>query len=215
MSTFRGLDGAVSLGGALQGSPLIQGAVAQGATSATIDGSPLTGVLLEGDTFTVAGDAQVYTVESGGAVGAVTANELTITFTPSVQVVGGWADNAAVTVPSNSMAEIVAWSLNTPRERLEDDVMRDPSKTYKPGRLDWNGLVEVRLDYGDSRQQEFVDAALASADTKVGLLLLVADGKQFWGVARATGLEVEAQDGTIVPGRFTFSPASKLALDWT
>lgn len=79
--------------GTLTGSPLINGAVAADATTMSIDAGALTGTVVEGDIFTVAGDTQQYVVVTGGTAAA---NALAgITFQPPC--VAGFADNAAVT----------------------------------------------------------------------------------------------------------------------
>ena len=75
------------------GSILVNGAVSVGATTANVDGTDHA-ALTVGDTFTVAGDTQVYIVkvDSGG----------TITFSPSAKA--AWADNAAIT--TNNIVEL-------------------------------------------------------------------------------------------------------------
>lgn len=71
----------------------IDGAVAADATTMDIDETTLTGTVVEGDIFTVAGDSQQYVVVSGGtAAGNALAG---ITFQPPS--VAGFADDAVVT----------------------------------------------------------------------------------------------------------------------
>ncbi len=215
MSTFRGLDGAVSLGGVISaGSPLVQGAVAQGASSATFDGSPLRGVILPGDKFTVAGDAQQYTIVTGGAIGAVTPNQIAISFTPNVVPGGGWADNAAVTFVSNSLAEVTEWSLNAERDLLEDTVMGDIAKTFKAGLNMASGVVTCWLDYGDAEQKKLIDDIKASGSAVLGLVLITATSKQFWGMVVATGLQVNVDKQTIVSVSFNYQAATPFAVNW-
>ena len=79
--------------GTLTGSPLVNGAVTAGATTVNIDAGSLTGTVVVGDLFTVAGDTQQYVVTanataSGNAIAGMT-------FSPAA--VTNWADNAAVT----------------------------------------------------------------------------------------------------------------------
>ena len=99
MGRFLGLDWfldqAVPLHtrGTLAGTPLVNGAVAIGATTMNIDAGALTGTVVPGDIFTVAGDPQQYvaTNTTTAAANAITG----ITFSPASVL--GFADNAAVT----------------------------------------------------------------------------------------------------------------------
>lgn len=89
------MDQAVSLHtrGTLTGSPLINGAVAAAAQVMNIDAGALTGTVIPGDIFTVAGDTQQYVVTNSTTAAA---NAITgITFNPPS--VAGFSDNAAVT----------------------------------------------------------------------------------------------------------------------
>lgn len=80
---------------------LINGAVTAGATTANIDSGTLTGTLVVGDLFTVAGDSQQYVVTanataSGNAISGMA-------FSPASKA--NWADNAVITfVASHSVA---------------------------------------------------------------------------------------------------------------
>lgn len=73
----------------------VNGAVSVGAVSFAIDETTLTGTLLTGDIFTVAGDTQTYVVTSGPHTAASNAIA-SISFDPPAKV--AWADNAVVTV---------------------------------------------------------------------------------------------------------------------
>lgn len=85
--------GTLTNGSAHQG--LINGAVAAGAKTMNIDSTSLSGTVVTGDIFTVAGDSQTYVVTSGPHTAA--SNAIAgISFEPAVQAPGGWADNAAV-----------------------------------------------------------------------------------------------------------------------
>ena len=80
---------------------LINGAATVGVSTINIDSSPLTGTLVVGDLFTVAGDTQQYVVTgnktaSGNAISA-------LAFAPPAKV--AWADNAVITfVASHDVA---------------------------------------------------------------------------------------------------------------
>ena len=54
-----------------------------GATSISFDETTLTGTLVEGDIFTIAGDTQKYVVTTGGTAAA---NAITVSFTPALKI---------------------------------------------------------------------------------------------------------------------------------
>lgn len=80
--------------GTLTGSPLVNDAsYTVGETTVDIDAGSLTGTVVIGDIFTVAGDTQQYTVTANATASS---NAITgMAFTPASAV--AWADNAAVT----------------------------------------------------------------------------------------------------------------------
>lgn len=80
-------------GGALTGSPLVQGAQVAKATSMTWDAGTLTGDINKGDTFTIAGSTQSYAVTADATAAG---NAVAVTFTPPLTQ--AYSDNAAVTV---------------------------------------------------------------------------------------------------------------------
>jgi len=217
MATYRGLDGYVATGGVQTGTPTVQGAVAQGASSATIDGggAALTGVFLAGDTFTVAGDAQVYTISASVRIGATTADQAAITFSPSVQAVGGWADNALATFTSNSMSEVTSWSLTASRDVLEDTSMGDAAKTFVGGQGEWSAEITCWLDYSDPSQAELIDDIKASSAADVGLVLGASPGKQFYGIAAPTGSNIDAEKSSLVQMTVNLKGAGTLGADWS
>jgi len=144
MAKYRGSQGNAVFGGVLVGSPLVQGAVAQGASAATFDGSPLTGTILPGDKFTVAGDVTEYTIVTGGEVAS---NQLAVTFGPTVQDAGGWADNAAVSFVSNSVANVREWEATPSRPIIEATVMTDTAGCPDPAtRATGPGQPQHRAD---------------------------------------------------------------------
>ncbi len=215
MSTYRGIKGQAALGGVVTGAPLVQGAVAHGASAATFDGAAFNGVVKAGDQFTVAGDSQEYTVVTGGVVGATTAHQVAVTFTPTVQVAGGWADNAAVTLASNSIAQVTAWAATPSRPYIETTTMGAVAKT---GTLDvptWTGSVSVQMDYGDPKQQAYIDAVRGSGDiTALALVLVTADGKQFAGDVLPTQAKVAGQRGALFTLDCDFQGEGALVPNW-
>ena len=109
MPNQRGQDGGLILGGLLVGSPLVNGALIENDTTMDIDAVSLTGVVIVGDTFTLAGEAgsPTHTV-TGGPFYVAAGNAIaSITFSTAVAA-GGVANDAAVSFTSNSVAEIRA-----------------------------------------------------------------------------------------------------------
>lgn len=67
-----------------------------GQTTIALDDTSLTGTMVAGDVFTVAGDTQTYTVVTGGTASG---NALSITFYPGAKV--AWADDAVLTMKAS------------------------------------------------------------------------------------------------------------------
>lgn len=213
MAKYRGSNGRAVLGGILVGSPLLQGAVSQGATSATIDGSPLTGVVRPGDTFTVAGDAQVYTIVTGGVVAA---NQLAITFTPGVVPGGGWANNAAVSFAANSIAQVKEWEAEPSRGILDPTTMGDVAQRVDLDLPKWNGRVVVLFDYGDPKQQAYVDTLVSNASPAPLALTLLADSsKDLWGDILPVSGAIRGRMGAYFEASLVFEGEGAVAFDWT
>jgi|GEM_PF-1359733 len=221
MPTYRGVDGFASLGGAVDGTPLTKGSVSQGASSATLDGggSALNGVLRAGDTFTVAGDAQEYTLTADVVIGAVTPNEVGINFSPTVQPVGGWDDNAAVSFVSNSIAEVIGWEADVSREDLEttayDEASPPQAKTFTLDIPEWRGTIRVQLDYDDPEQKEVIDLLVAgSVPTALSCLLAMDGGRQFWGNIHPSSGRIASRRGAIVEADLKFAGTGALTPNW-
>lgn len=215
MAKYRGSKGRAYLGGVLVGAPLVQGAVGQGASAATFDGSPLTGVVRPGDKFTVAGDAQEYTIVTGGVVADGTANEIGVTFTPTVQPGGGWANNAAVTFALNSIAQVKEWEAAPSREVLDATVMGDVAQRRDLDLPMWSGRVRALFDYGDSKQKAYVDEMLTDADpSPLALTLVTAEERNLWGDVLPTSAQVVAQRGAYFEAVLTFEGEGTLSFDW-
>jgi len=212
---YRGVGGQAYQGGAIVGVPLLKGDVAQAATSATIDGVGLNGVVRPADTFTVAGDGQTYTIATGGVIGAVVANELDITFSPGVVPVGGWDENAVVTFASNAVAQVTSFELSLERAWLDTTAQGD---TAESGTLDVQvatARVEVLLDYGDVEQKALLDQVSAgTAATALALTLAIAAGKQFWGDFMITSSQIVSQRGAIVTARLALHGTGAIAKNW-
>lgn len=148
--------------GTLTGSPLINNAsVAVGDTSVPMDAGSLTGTVVVGDIFTVAGDTQQYVVTanataSGNALAAVS-------FAPAAKV--AWADDAAVTFVASHTPNLAfqrgAFALATaPFETVDPSLgvmtqsFVDPlsgltlrlevSRQYKQTRWEWDVLYGAK-----------------------------------------------------------------------
>jgi len=218
MSTFRGIDGEVHIGGVIStGSPQTKGAVAEGATSATLDGggAAMQGVVVPGDKFTVAGDATEYTVVTGGAVGASVANEVAITFTPSVQLVGGWLDNSSVTFVNNQAVQARGWSADIVREMLEDSVLGDEGKTYEPEQVNWTGEITALFDYANQEQKDLFDAIVGSSPSELGVTLVTDLNKQtVFGQIRPNSVSDRSNKGELAIATFGFQGQGLPAINW-
>lgn len=215
MPTYRGVDGFLSLGGAVDASVYIKTAVAQGLSAATLDGngSSLNGVILPGDTFTVAGDAEdPYTIVTGGVF---VSDELAITFSPVIQEAAGWAENAAVDLDSNLIAQIRSWSAEVARDVLDITCMQATGKAKTLDIPDFRGRAEALLDYGDTEQKELIDQVVAGAlATAMGLVLGADDGRQLYGNVLASGFVVTGQIGQIFTVEFQFEGSGAIAMNW-
>lgn len=219
MSTYRGSRGLLALGGLQSGNPQLKGAVAQGASQATIDGggSALTGAILEGDEFTVAGDATTYTVTADARIGENVANEVTVSFEPTVQVSGGWADNAAVSFVANSIAQVRRWEAEANRPYLRDDTMGDDARTGKLDTPQWTGSAEGLLDLADAEQKAVVDAVRQNNPAPdFGAYLQVGSGpmKGFYGHLQPVNSRINGERGSLVIVEFDFEGEGLLAPDW-
>lgn len=219
MSAFRGSVGFVAQGGVQDGSPQTDGAVAQGANQATLDGGGggLTGVILEGDTFTVAGDAQVYTVTSDVVIGASTANEVTVEFTPGVQPSGGWDDNTAVTFSANSVAEVTRWEATPERPYINTTVLGDSARTGTLDIPEWSGSLRMLLDDADDQQSNLLNEVHENgAIQNLGAALVIEESpsKQVYGHIVATSAVVTAERGAMVEVEVSFNGEDAVAIDW-
>lgn len=215
MSMYRGSQGNAVLGGILVGTPLVQGAVANGASAATFDAATLTGVVRPGDTFTVAGDAQEYTIVTGGVVSQGTPNEVDVTFTPTVQAAGGWADNALVSFTNNSIAQVKEWGATPSRPVLDPTVMGDTAQRRDLDIPMWNGRVVVLFDYGDPEQKAYVDEILSnSAPSGLALTLVTYSERNLWGDIVPTSAQITGRLGAYYMATLVFEGEGALAFDW-
>ncbi len=219
MSNFEGQSGGLILGGLLVGSPLVNGALIENDAIMDIDAVSLTGVVIVGDTFTLAGEAgsPTHTV-TGGPFYVAAANAIaSITFSTLIAA-GGVANDAAVSFASNSVAEVRQWSLDAALEIIEDTVKGDGHKTFKGGLANWNGSATAWLDYLDTEQAALIDAiATGSPDgTIAGLMFQIASGKTWHGAAELLNFSTDSPEGSgVVPVTFEFQGTGQVLPDWT
>lgn len=217
MGRYKGSNGLVALGGQQEGSPVIDGAVAQGASTATIDGggSSLEGVILQGDEFTVAGDGQTYTVTEDVVIGAQTANHADISFTPNVQPAAGWSDDTAVTFLANSLAQVEGWEAEVSRPYLEGTVMGDDARTGTLDQPEWTGSADVLLDDEDDEQSDLIDDIRQNnADVDFGVLFEVAPEKVLYGHVVPESTQITGERGAWVTASFSFQGEGLLQPNW-
>jgi hypothetical protein len=219
MTTYRGLDGFLSIGGILTttaGNVLLNGALIAGAQTLGLDGTGLQGVVMKGDTFTIAGETgtPVHTVTNGpltAAAGAVAG----VQFTPGIAG-GGAADNAVMTWVSNVVVEARTWNVSAQQETLEDTALGDKWKTFVGGAASWSGQGEANLDYSDARQKTLIDKLLTATPALVvdGVLFGSANNKQWFGSAVLSGIQIAGGVGDLFKITFSFAGSGALLPNW-
>ena len=220
MSTFRGTDGYVCLGGILVGAPQLKGELLESETEMDIDGggSALTGLVAVGDTFTITGESGTPThTVTGGPFYKASGNEiLGITFTPGIAA-GGAPDDAAVNFTSNSMAQVTAWTLDSAMEVIPVNYKGLKHQESKGGIVSWNGTIAAVFDYGDPAQKELIDKiATGTPDGTIAALVLGTETKkQFYGGALLSGFSLGSPEGpALVPVSFNFAGDGAFLSDW-
>ena len=94
------LDGTTGTGQAL-----VNGAVAAGAATFDVDDTTLSGTIVPGDVFTVAGDSQTYAITNTTAQTAASEAITGLTFSPTAQQ--AWTDNSVITLKGNHVVNMV------------------------------------------------------------------------------------------------------------
>jgi hypothetical protein len=209
--TYKGMDGLVSLGGYVAGSPIVASAVAAGGNTVTLTGILVSGMVLAGDTFTVAGVTGTYTVMQ--AVTAVNNQLLQIPFTP-VAPAGGFPLSAAVVIASPSVAQTRQWTATPTMQILETTVQGQTHRTRRTGLVEWEGTFEALFDYGDPSQASLLDRyTQAKPDgSVVGLSFVVSpDGPMvLGGPAVLTTLAIASPGQELVTVTATFQSTGLL-----
>lgn len=228
MTTYRGLDGYLTLGGALKGAgapPKLKGALIAGASTMVIDGngSALFGGCVAGDKFTIAGESgsPTHTVSGGPyLIGPTPLYESgPISFTPVIAA-GGAADNATVTFQSAAVAQCRSHVVGVDVELLDSTYMGVVGwRQFVGGLAVWRGQGEVLLDGGDARQKELIDDVVANGanSTQEAMLFGVKSTgpKQWYGLVSLTRLGIQSQMGDLVLMSFDFSGIGAVYPDWT
>lgn len=87
--------------GTLLANPLVNGTPAVGVKTFNADKATLTGTVVEGDIFTIAGDTQTYVITTGATASG---NAITLTFEPGLKIAP--ADNAVITFKATHVANL-------------------------------------------------------------------------------------------------------------
>lgn len=227
MANYRGLEGFLAIGGVLSGSgapPKLNGALTIGNTTMNIDGngSQLIGVVVAGDTFTIAGESgsPVHTV-TGGPFYVAAANAIAgITFTPGIAS-GGAADNSVVTFAANAVVEAKAHTLSVTQQVLDTTKFQDKWRTVKGGLAQWIGTGGASLDYNDPRQKALIDAIVAATPNLTlngalfGIQLATTLLKQMYGGVVFSGFTITNDKGALVEVTFNFEGTGVILPNWT
>ena len=116
-----------------------------GATTMNLDATTLTGTVVKGDVFTVAGDAQTYTVTSGPhtAAGNAIAG---IAFAPAAKV--AWADNAQVSFKGTHVVNLAFHrdAIALAVRRLEDAAVAAADRESMMSAVDPVSQLALRLE---------------------------------------------------------------------
>ena len=63
-------------------------------------------------------------------------------------------NSGVVKIGTNTVGEVVSFTVNEVADRVEDTVLGDTNRTYKSGLEEVSGTIEVRWDPGDTNGQE-------------------------------------------------------------
>jgi len=214
MTTYRGQDGLLILGGELIGTPKARAAVATGVTEfAVTGGGTMTGLVTVGDIFAIDGGTD-YTV--AGTFYVVSTNAIaTLVFAPAVAT--AIASNATLTFQSHSVAELRDWALDAAIETIEDTVKGDKHKTFKGGVAGHRGRATAWLDGGDTEQAALLAKIAAGTPdgTVAALTFKIADGKYLYGAAVLSNFSAGSPEGSaLCPVTFDFQITGPLAKEW-
>lgn len=214
--TYPGYGGLFVLGGIVDGSPRLNGALASSITTMSIDDNgtgTMAGVILGGDTFTIAGEtgSPTHTVTAGTAFTIAGASCTSITFTPAIAT-GGVSDNATLTFTSNSVAQIKGWELEVEHNILPTNYLGQKWEGNIGGLGAWRGKAEANLDYGATQQAALIDRFHGATPTmtNVGLVFRYGTSKNLYGYAVPKSIRSQHPVAGIVGITFEFEGDSTL-----
>jgi hypothetical protein len=217
MTTYRGLDGFLSLGGVVTGTPTLQISAATGASEVMIYnvGSTLTGIIAVGDKFTIS-DGVEHTV-AGTYYAAVGNSFGTVPIATTVATVA--ATGATVAFTANTVGECKLHSLTAELELLDSTVMGDEWRTFHATATlaaSWSGSGECYLDYDDVPQKAMIDDIAASSPTGSTRATVFAVGadKLFYGSILMSGFTITHDNGALVTVQFNFTGAGSVRPEW-
>lgn len=217
MTTYKGLDGFLSLGGILTGTPVLAVSYVTHISEIAITGggSTLTGVVAVGDTFTISGESGSPTHTITGSFYDCTGNApATLAFT--VSIAATVSEDATVTFDSNSVGEVRTYAFTCEVDITEDTAMGDKWATHKTGLARWSGSGEMMLDYDDAAQAELIDS-LATATPSVShnaILFGSADEKTWYAQCALNNFAITQNMGDIVMVTFNFTGSGSMRPRW-
>jgi hypothetical protein len=206
-TTYPGYGGLMVVGGILDGSPLINGALASSLTTLALDGVTA-GVILGGDTFTIAGEtgSPTHTVTAGLAFLVANTSLTGLTFTPAIAT-GGVADNAAITFTSNSVAQMGQWELTVKRTVHKNAFFGEKWEGTIGGLASASGRCEGWLDLSDAKQSALASNLVATTPiaTPIGLVFRYATSKNIYLFGVPQNAKVSAPVNGLVTVAFAFT----------
>jgi hypothetical protein len=225
MTTYRGMDGYLAIGGYLvgSGSPAIQlnAGLGSGASSMTLKGGSgvLNGVVAVGDTFVLAGETGTPTHTVTGTSTYLAAGNLvsSVTFTPNTA--STVAISSGVTFTSNVIVQMKGWDYDTNVEMLDATYVGLAWRNFVGGVAGWKMKGSALLDYGDLRQKAIIDELIAAVPAPaVNCVVLGVNQtgpKQWFSAAVAQNLAIKSQTGALVTVEFDLTGSGALATNWT
>jgi len=112
-------------------------------------------------------------------------------------------NGGVVKIGTNTVAEVLSWSLTEGINVMDDTVTGDTDDTHKVGTKNWNGSINCYWDDTDATGQEAMTTGASVA------LHLQPDGDttgdiDFNGQASITGITRDPANNSIVTANFTF-----------
>ena len=215
MTTYAGMDGWLSLGGILTGTPVLAAQPSFGASVIEITGagSTLTGIVAVGDTFTITGVDGPHVV--AGSFYVCTGNKITA-IALVTDIVTQPASGATLTFDSNAVGEVRLWNINAEVEFAEDTAMGDKWETRVAGMAKWSGSAECMLDYDDARQAELIDLIAAVTPTPdVNAVIFGTQDEDMWyAQAVLSNFAITEDKGDVVSVTFTFAGQGDMLPRW-